>query len=156
MPDRLAANESCSATLTPGERLVLQGLRCWAASRMRGGRPVAATWRLMAWRTSERVAALFVAWMEAVEAGGRHPIQIHCVRCAGATADEQRLILAMGVASVDMELGESLLAPLVTDCAAVMTLARALNAALASSGLPLLARLCGAPVRHEVAGATVH
>jgi len=152
---RPAVDATCAAMPTLGERLVLESLRCWAASRMDGGHPIVASRRLIAWRTSERVAALFVAWMNAVEEGRRRPIQIHCRRCRGASNDEQRLILAMGVASVDMELGETLLTPLLIDPGAVMALARALGAALAAGGLPLPARICGAPVRHG-ANATRH
>ena len=156
MRDHLAVDVTRPAAPTPGERIVLDGLRCWASSRMHGEPPIVAARRVIAWRTSERVAALFVAWMQAVEEGRRRPIHIHCRRCGGACTDEQRLILAMGVAAIDMELGETLLAPLLIDPAAVMALARALNAALSAGGLPLPARLCGGPVRHGAAKATLH
>jgi hypothetical protein len=79
---------------------------------MEGERPDIATGRLIAWRASGRAAALFVAWMQAVEAARRRPLQIHCAHCRGASVDEQRLIFAMGVAPIDMDLGEILLAPL--------------------------------------------
>ena len=156
MRDSLAVDATCPADPSPGERLVLESLRCWASSRRDGGRPEAAAARLIAWRTSEQVAALFVAWMQAVEERRRRPIQICCLRCGGASIDEQRLIFAMGVAPVDMDLGEMLLAPLLIDPAGVMALARPLNAVLATIGLPMPARLCGAPVRHERAGVTLH
>ncbi|MEJ0065643.1 MAG: hypothetical protein WDM85_09485 [Caulobacteraceae bacterium] len=149
MRDDLAGDATCPASPTPGERLLLDGLRCWASSRMDGKRPDLAVRRLIGWRTSERVGALFVAWMQAVEAGRRRPIRTHCAHCRGASIDEQRLILSLGVASIDMQLGETLLAPLLAEPAGVMALARALNAALAASSLPVPARLCGAPVRHE-------
>jgi hypothetical protein len=155
MRDRLTVDAICPADPSPGERLVLESLRCWASSRRSGRRPEAAG-RLIAWRTSEQVAALFVAWMQAVEERRRRPIQICCLHCGGASIDEQRLIFAMGVAPIDMELGETLLAPLLIDPAGVMALARPLNAVLATMGLPVPARLWGQPVRHEHAGVTLH
>jgi hypothetical protein len=94
--------------------------------------------------------------MQAVEDACRRPIQIHCRHCAGASTDEQRLIVATGMAPVDPNLGEALLAPLLYDAGAVMTLARALNAALTASGLPLPSRLGGDLVQHEAAKVTLH
>src|ERR1700761_6429931 len=119
MRDDLAIDATCPASPTPGERLLLDGLRCWASSRMDGGQPEVAVRRLISWRTSERVGALFAAWMQAVEEGRLRPIQIHCVHCRGASVDEQRLILSLGLASIDMQLGEALLAPLLNDAAGV-------------------------------------
>jgi hypothetical protein len=123
---------------------------------MDGEQPDLAARRLIAWRTSERVGALFVAWMKAVEAGRRRPLHIHRARCRGASADEQRLIAAMGVAPIDMGLGETLLAPMVAAPERVMPLARALNAVLASVGLPLPARLRDTPLPDRDAKVTLH
>jgi hypothetical protein len=156
MRDDLAVDATCPASPTPGERLLLDALRGWAAARMDGVQPEIAVRRLIVWRTSEQVGALFAAWMQAVEASRRRPVQIHCPHCRGASIDEQRLIFSVGVASIDLELGEALLAPLSGEAAAVMALARALNAALGGSSLPLPARLCSAPMQHERARATLH
>jgi len=147
---------ACPDRPTPGERLVLDGLRSWASSRMDGGAPEIAVQRIVAWRASERVGAFFVAWMRAVEEGRRRPIEIHCVHCHGASIDEQRLVAALGVAAIDPDLGEALLEPLLVDPGVVITLARALNGALAASGLPVPARLRTEPIPPPRSEATVH
>ncbi len=106
---------------------------------------------------SPRVAGLFVAWMQAVEASSRRVLLIHCPHAPDMSADEQRLIAACGAAPVTEALGEILLQPLLLDCAAVMGLGKALNAALAIEGYPLPARLTILPFESaRVAGPTLH
>ena len=140
----------------PGERLLLDGLRRWAASRIAGERPHDDVSRLIAWRTSPRAAALFVAWMQAVEAGRARPIQIHCRHCVGASTDEQRLIVSVGLAQVDMEMGEALLNPLIANAGCVMSLARALGVALAAEGKAVPARLLNEPIVDGSGRPTLH
>lgn len=125
----------------PGEQLLLSTFRTWAALRLSGLEPGPRVSRALAWRTSERTAALFTGWMKALEAACRRPLQLQCPRCGGASLDEQRLVVACGLAPVALDLGERLLEPLLADAGAVMILARALNASLAADGYPLPARL---------------
>lgn len=130
-----------AAKLTPGENLLICGVRAWATARCSGHPPHQAVAQAITQRTNPRVAALFLAWIQAVEASTRRPIKAECPCCGGAAADVQRLVVACGVAHVAFEMGEKLIAPLVSDPQQVMTLARALNAALAQAGWPLPARL---------------
>jgi len=130
-----------TAALAPAERLLLGSLRGWAAARRAGQRPHRAIAAALTARAGGRVAALFLGWVQAVEAASLRPIQAECAHCGGASLDLQRLVVACGVAPVDFELGERLVEPLVSDTQTVMTLARALNAALAASEWRLPARL---------------
>lgn len=144
MPNSPTARPPGGAQLTPGEKLLLTGLRAWAAARTSGETPQHRVLSAIASKSSNRAAALFSAWIQAVEADSLRPIQAECDHCGGAAPDLQRLVVACGVAPVAFEMGERLLEPLVSDPRAVMILARSLNAALASSGWPLPARL-GSP-----------
>ncbi|MBU2135264.1 MAG: hypothetical protein KKA45_03595 [Alphaproteobacteria bacterium] len=144
--------------LSNGEQVILAALRLWAGLRLSGETPQPCVRRLMAEQVSDRAGAIFVALMEALERQTRRPLQIACGACAGYGADEQRLIVACGVARVDMRTARALLAPLVSQPEPVAIFARALNMVLAHEGLALPARLgsgdltpCGRP-----AGATLH
>ncbi|CAN5505211.1 hypothetical protein BH10PSE4_BH10PSE4_15040 [soil metagenome] len=141
---------------TLSERLLLSAIRDWAALRLSDERPNRRVALALAFRSSNRVAGLFVAWMQAVETVLRRPIQIRCPVCGGVSTDEQRLIVSCGLAGTASALGEQLLEPLLTDGQTVMVLARALNAALRAEGYPLPVRLRDRPVEHEVARPTVH
>ncbi|WP_293345404.1 hypothetical protein [Phenylobacterium sp.] len=143
------------ADLTPGENLLICGLRAWAAARCAGEAPHRPVSQALIQRTNPRVAALFLAWIQAVEASRLRPICAECCECGGAAPDLQRLVVACGVAPVAFELGEKLIAPLVSDPQQVMILARSLNAALARAGWPLPARL-GAPSEPGEAHRTIH
>lgn len=143
------------ADLMPGENLLIYGLRAWAAARCAGEAPHRPISLALAQRTNPRVAALFLAWIQAVEASIVRPIQAECPHCGGAAPDVQRLVVACGVAPVAFDLGEKLIEPLVSDPQAVMILARSLNVALAQAGWPLPARL-GAPSEPGEARRTVH
>lgn len=136
-----ASSAGQGADLTPGEMLLIGGLRAWAAARCAGEAPQRPISQALTVRTNPRVAALFLAWIQAVEASTRRPLRAECPDCGGAAPDLQRLVVACGVAPVALDLGERLIAPLVSDPQAVMLLARSLNAALASAGWPLPARL---------------
>ncbi len=143
------------ADLAPGENLLICGLKAWAAARCAGERPHRPVSEALAQRTNPRVAALFLAWVQAIEAASLRPIRAECPRCGGAAADLQRLVVACGVAPVALEMGERLIAPLVSEPRPVMVLARSLNAALAGAGWPLPARL-GKPSEPGAAHRTLH
>ena len=145
------AFRSRTPNMTAGERLLVGAVIVWAAARRGRQTPNRAVADVLAQRAGPRVAALFVAWIQSVEAACLRPMETECPGCGGVGLDLQRLVVACGVAPVDMDVGEQLLAPLVSDPAGVMTLARGLNAAMAQAGWPLPARLhspaepCGAP-----------
>jgi hypothetical protein len=141
---------------TPGEKLLLSAMRQWAALRLTDERPNRRVAQALSFRSSNRVAGLFVAWMQSVEATLRHPIQIQCPVCGGISTDEQRLVVSCGLAGTATAVGETLLEPLLIDPQPVMVLARALNAALNVDGYPLPARLRAAPAEHVDDRATVH
>ncbi|MDP3173493.1 MAG: hypothetical protein Q8M88_03555 [Phenylobacterium sp.] len=126
---------------TAGEKLLLFAIRGWAAMRQAGERPHDQLAAAIAQRASSRTAALFIAWIQAVESASRRPIRIQCACCGGMSNDEQRLVLATGVAPIAMDMGERLLEPITLDAREVMVLGRALGASLAAAGLPLPARL---------------
>jgi len=153
MPSAPTAQQA--AQLMPGENLLIAGLRAWAAARCAGEPPHREIAQAMTKRTNPRVAALFLAWVQAVEASTIRPLRAECGQCGGAAPDLQRLVVACGVAPVDFGMGEKLLAPLVSDTRQVMTLARSLNAALAQAGWPLPVRL-GAPSQPGEATRTLH
>lgn len=143
------------ADLAPGENLLICGLKAWAAARCAGEPPHRPLSEALSRRTNPRVAALFLAWVQAIEASSLRPLRAECPHCGGAAADLQRLVVACGVAPVAQDLGEMLIAPLVSDPGLVMALARSLNAALARAGWPLPARL-GAPSEPGEAHPTLH
>lgn len=148
MPDRRADPPVPSAAeagpepmiqVAPAEKLLLASLRAWTESptpEMR--RKVCG---VLAHRTDARVGALFCAWIQAVEAGRLRPMVTRCQHCEGPGPDVQRLVLACGLAPVDMDLGGDLIGSLVFDTEGVMILARALNAALCACGWPLPSRV---------------
>jgi hypothetical protein len=136
-PPHEAAGE---VALAPAELLLLWAMRAWANVRISGARPQTLLAEALGAKTSPRSAALFCAWMQAVEASARRRLQIHRVACAGVTADERSLLLACGLAPVALETGEGLLQPMLGDAEPAMGLARALNAAFAADGWLLPAR----------------
>ncbi|MFN3520731.1 MAG: hypothetical protein ACK4YQ_00670 [Phenylobacterium sp.] len=127
--------------LWDGERLLLAGLRAWARSRCSRRAPDRSVREAIACVSSDRVGALFAALMQAVESGGRRPLQVHLGACPGYADDEQRLVLACGVCAVAPDIAARLLEPLVRDADSVVCLARALNTVLAVEGLSLPVRL---------------
>ncbi|MBC7667751.1 MAG: hypothetical protein H7236_04630 [Gemmatimonadaceae bacterium] len=139
-----------------GERLLLGAIRDWAGARSTDSRPNRRVAQALACQSSDRVAGLFIAWMQTVEAALRRPIQIRCPVCGGILTDEQRRIVSCGLAGTASALGEELLKPLLTDGRSVMVLARALNAALRAEGYPLPVRLQNRPAEHQVSCPTVH
>lgn len=141
---------------TVGEKLLLSAIRDWAALRSTDERPNRRVAQALAFRSSNRVAGLFVAWMQSIEASLRQPIQIQCPVCGGVSTDEQRLIVSCGLAGTATSLGEELLAPLLMDPQPAMVLARALNAALRAEGYPLPVRLRDRPIEHVSERPTVH
>jgi hypothetical protein len=134
-----AASSSSSPSLEPGERILLAALEAWASDRPSPNVKTLA--KSLAWRTSDRVAAVFVAWIHAIEAARLRPLEATCRVCGGSSQDLQRLVVACGIAPVDLRLGERLIEPLVSEAGSVMVLARLLNSALAEAGWPLPARL---------------
>ena len=142
--ERRPARQACPNAPTPGEQLLLAAVRVWAQARVQGCRPHRHVADALAARSSRRVGALFVAWMQAVEADTLRPIQIRCAGCGGLSDDEERLIVACGIAPVAMDLGEQLLAPMLREPGVAMALGRSLNAAMAADGWRLPARI-GAP-----------
>ena len=145
---------------TVGERLLLSAMREWAGLRLSDERPNRRVAQALAFRSSNRVAGLFVAWMQAVESGLQRPIQIQCGgacgACGGLSMDEQRLIVSCGLAATAPGIGEEILGALLIDPQPVMVLARALNAALSAEGYPLPARLRQTPIETSVATPTLH
>ena len=151
----IASDRPCPAGPNGAERLILAGLRAWALGRIDGSDPQGPVRDAVAAATSDQVGALFVAWMQAVEQAARRALEISCLHCRGASLDEQRLVVACGLAPVAFEAGERLLRPLLVEARPAMVLARALNRALGAAGLPLPARLEGQPVDHD-RSPTVH
>jgi hypothetical protein len=139
IPDTTALRWTCGPTV--GERLLLSAMRQWAALRAAGEPPTRPVAQALAFRASHRTGGLFVAWMQAVEAGLRRPIQVERPACGGISADEQRLMVSCGLAGTATAAGEALLDPLLLDSQPAMVLARALNAALRVDGYPLPVRL---------------
>lgn len=146
----------CPACPTPGEMLLIAGLRGWVQLRSAGETPHTVIGRAMSRKTSARAAALFVAWLETIEAAGRRPIQVQCRTCGGISNDEQRLVVACGLATTAFDVGAELLEPLLVDGEQAMVLARSLNLALAECGWRLPARLGGAQVTHPQPPRTLH
>ena len=141
---------------TQGERLLLSAMRQWAALRSADETPNRLVAQALAFRASSRVGGLFVAWMQAVEAMLRRPIEVQCPVCGGISTDEQRLVVSCGLAGTASMIGEELLEPLLIDPQPVMVLARALNAALRVDGYPLPVRLREAPSGHDPETPTLH
>lgn len=127
--------------LARGERLLLWGVRTWAALRLQGLPADAAIRSTFSRSASPRTAALFLQTMLLVESDLVRPLQIQCPHCAGYAMDEQRLVTACGLAAVAPGLAARLLAPLVARPEVASTFARALNHALALDGAPLPVRM---------------
>jgi len=123
--------------LWEGERLLLAALRAWAFCRRDRQPAQKHVADALAAIASPRIGALFSALMISFESSSRRPIQVHCGTCPGYAEDEQRLVLACGLACADPETAIRLLEPLVSDPEPVACLARALNAALAVEGFAL-------------------
>lgn len=130
----------------PGERLLIEAMRRWASHRMAGVRPHHAVRCLLSWKASERAAALFTAWMEEVEASRARPIHMQCAQCGGLSEDEQRLVVSVGVAPINLTLAERVTATLLHEPGRLAVLSRALNAALAASDMRVPARICAGAI----------
>ena len=149
-PDELQAE--IDAAPAPAERLLLWAMRGWASLRTNKRPPQPWAHQALTTRASQRTAALFIAWMQALEAGQRRPLALGCDGCGAMSQDEARLILACGLASSASAASTKLLEPLVHEPEAVIVLASTLGKALAASGWPL-------PVRRSpaaAAAATLH
>lgn len=142
------AQPHCSAEPSDGERLLLAALRAWAQARIAGDRPSEVVGLALASQASGRIRALFMAWIQSVEAGCRRTLQIDCPRCGGVSQDEQRLIMACGLARAAPELAEQILQPLLLDGRSAIALAAALNVAMTTEGWRLPARLTSSPSDH--------
>jgi hypothetical protein len=151
-PQAAASLRIGPAGLTLSEQLVLAGLRAWARARMEGEEPRALIRPSLIHVASRPVATVFVAMMESIEREAARAMQIHCVACSGYSQDEQRVVLACGVAQAAPEVAMQLLGPLVKACEAPFLLARTLNVALANAGYPMPVRMWD---EHETP-ATVH
>ncbi len=82
--------------ITPAEQLLTAGLQGWANARVAGQAPQEALGPALAAETSARVASLFVAWVQAIEATSLRPLRTRCGHCGGVSADLQRLVAACG------------------------------------------------------------
>lgn len=130
----------------PGERLLIEAMRRWASHRMAGVRPHHAVRCLISWKASERAAALFTAWMEEVEASRSRAIHMQCANCGGLSEDEQRLVVSVGVAPLNLLLAERVTAPLLCQPERLAVLSRALNAALSAAHMRVPARICAGAI----------
>lgn len=140
------------AGLALSEQLVLAALRTWARARMVGDEPRALIAPSLTHVASRPVASVFVAMMERIEREAARAMQVHCVACSGYSHDEQRVVLACGLARVAPDVAMQLLTPLVRTCEAPMLLARTLNIALGNAGFPMPVRMWDG----EEAPATLH
>ncbi|MDP3745492.1 MAG: hypothetical protein Q8Q88_00445 [Phenylobacterium sp.] len=127
--------------LALSEQLVLAGLRAWARARMAGEEPRALIRPGLTHVASKSVASMFVAMMESIERDAARSMQVHCVACGGYSHDEQRVVLACGLANMAPDVAVRLLAPLVRSPEAPALLARTLNVALCKAGYPLPVRM---------------
>lgn len=152
--NRALAFDSDPDSPTGGERLLLAAVRSWALARRRGESPEAIVRPALSAASSERVGALFSAWMAAIEERAARPIEIRCLCNPCVSADERRLIVGCGVAAVAVERAQGLLGAMLNETEIPAALARALNGALAAEGWPLPARI-STPARSATAQ-TVH
>ena len=90
---------------------------------------------------SRPVASVFVAMMETIEREAARAMQVHCVACGGYSYDEQRVVLACGLAREAPEVAMQLLGPLVKSYKTPVLLARTLNIALDNAGFPMPVRM---------------
>jgi hypothetical protein len=137
------SHAAASSPLEPGERLLMAALQAWAGAGSDAAACRETIRRMLAWRVSGRAAALFHAWVQAIEAARLRPIAARCPGCGGPSTDLQRLVVACGVAAVDGSLAEALVSPLVREPQTVAVLGRFLSAELAKAGWPLPARHLG-------------
>lgn len=140
------------AGLALSEQLILAGLRTWARARMAGDEPRALIRPSLTHVASRPVASVFVAMMETIEREAARAMQVHCVACGGYSYDEQRVVLACGLARAAPDIAMQLLGPLVKSCKAPVLLARTLNVALDNAGFPMPVRMWD----DDEALATVH
>ena len=127
--------------LAVSEQLVLASLRAWARARMAGDDPRELVRPGLAHVSSRPVASVFVALMEHIERDARRAMEVHCIACGGYSQDEQRVVLACGVARTAPDVALQLLRPLVGAPEAPVLLARTLNVALGKAGFPMPVRL---------------
>lgn len=127
--------------LAVSEQLVLASLRAWARARMAGDDPRELVRPGLTHVSSRPVASVFVALMEHIERDARRAMEVHCIACGGYSQDEQRVVLACGVARTAPDVALQLLRPLVGAPEAPVLLARTLNVALGKAGFPLPVRL---------------
>ncbi len=140
-PAAPAGDLSTARDLAPGERLLCGAMLGWADLRAEGERPQRRITSLLAHKTSGRIAALFAAWIQAAEASAARPLRFRCPGCGGLGNDAQRLLVACGLASVAPGLARALLEPLMIESPSIVSLGRAVAAAMAAEGWPLPARL---------------
>lgn len=127
--------------LAVSEQLVLASLRAWARARMCGEDPRELVRPGLTHVSSKPVASVFVALMEHVERNALRSMEVHCVACGGYSRDEQRVVLACGVARCAPDVALQLLRPLVAQPEAPVLLARTLNVALCNAGFPMPVRM---------------
>ena len=127
--------------LAVSEQLVLASLRAWARARMAGDDPRELVRPGLTHVSSRPVANVFVALMEHIERDARRAMEVHCIACGGYSQDEQRVVLACGVARTAPDVALQLLRPLVGAPEAPVLLARTLNVALGKAGFPMPVRL---------------
>lgn len=127
--------------LAVSEQLVLASLRAWARARMAGDDPRELVRPGLTHVSSRPVANVFVALMEHIERDARRAMEVHCIACGGYSQDEQRVVLACGVARAAPDVALALLRPLVGAPEASVLLARTLNVALCKAGFPMPVRM---------------
>lgn len=139
------------AGLALGEQLVLAAFRSWAQARLAGEDPRGLVRPGLCHVASKPAADFFVAMMQHMEREAARRMEVHCVACGGYSQDEQRVVLACGLARAAPETTEALLAPLVRRPREPVLLAGGLNLALWEAGYRLPTRMWDEEPR-----ATVH
>jgi hypothetical protein len=132
--------------LALSEQLVLASMRAWAKARLAGDEPRDLIVSGLTQVASPRVATAMIALMEHVERHAVRGLAFHGVACPGYSQDEQRIVVASGVAQVSPMLAEQLLGSLVRRPDVCAIVASLLHIALDEAGYPLPPRLGGAPV----------
>jgi hypothetical protein len=128
--------------LAPGERLLLCALRAWPRLADWSDSAEAAVRDGVAEAAGPMAAVLLVDLLESLEADAPRDLDRRCLCERSLTADEHRLVLACGLATLFPEAAERLLAPLAPNAAArIVGLARPLASELARAGLALPVRL---------------
>jgi hypothetical protein len=77
-----APPHACSA-LAPAGQLLIWSLEGWASARIAGDAPHGPLGAVLTAKTSARAAALFIAWIQAIEAARLRPIRAHALTAAG-------------------------------------------------------------------------